>query len=372
MQIIFRFLLLAATLCSTVDAVEPYTPHHSNPLLEPWRWRSFPKIGGQELQCLAEDRDGNLWFGTQDGIWRYDGLEWTRFGVNQGLDGTPVVAIVVSPSNTIFCASGLGIYAFSGNEWTRTFPLTGDMTWFFEDLVIGKSGSLWAASAWGVLHLQNESSTLYCLDEVGRAFRETFPSLDYVALPAHLATTETLDYAGLGLERSGDTVFGIIPGSPADSTDLRLGDRLIATATVDGDKHLTIHRQGVDLPIQFDIHPRRGRGDLRHFSANDLCLSRDGTVWVAVSSGEIVHFGPATNIWRKYGKQDGLSIGELVNLLESTEGTIWAVSDDRERGINRFDGSRWSTLWLSAEGGIDLTGWDHLGRGTRGNPSRVS
>ena len=106
-QIIFRFLLLAATLCSTVDAVEPYTPHHSNPLLEPWRWRSFPKIGGQELQCLAEDRDGNLWFGTQDGIWRYDGLEWTRFGVNQGLDGTPVVAIVVSPSNTIFCASGL-------------------------------------------------------------------------------------------------------------------------------------------------------------------------------------------------------------------------------------------------------------------------
>ena len=354
MQIIFRFLLLAATLCSTVDAVEPYTPHHSNPLLEPWRWRSFPKIGGQELQCLAEDRDGNLWFGTQDGIWRYDGLEWTRFGVNQGLDGTPVVAIVVSPSNTIFCASGLGIYAFSGNEWTRTFPLTGDMTWFFEDLVIGKSGSLWAASAWGVLHLQNESSTLYCLDEVGRAFRETFPSLDYVALPAHLATTETLDYAGLGLERSGDTVFGVIPGSPADSADIHLGDRLIAVDTVDGDRHLTIHRQRVEAPIQLDIHPRRGRGDLRHFSANDVCLSRDGTVWVAVSSGEIVHFAPATNIWRKYGKQDGLSIGELVNLLESTEGTIWAVSDDRERGINRFDGSRWSTLWLSAEGGIDL------------------
>ncbi len=59
-------LALAAGECL---AVRPYEP-----VLESWRWRSFPELKGLGLRCMAEDRDGNMWFGTDGGARRYDGL----------------------------------------------------------------------------------------------------------------------------------------------------------------------------------------------------------------------------------------------------------------------------------------------------------
>ena len=58
-------------------AVQPYQPAQPNPVLESWRWHSFPELKGLGLECMAEDDDGNLWFGVNDGVrivrWRHLG-----------------------------------------------------------------------------------------------------------------------------------------------------------------------------------------------------------------------------------------------------------------------------------------------------------
>jgi hypothetical protein len=58
-------------------ASQPFHPTLADPVVEPWRWRTFPELSGLGLQCLTEGKDGTMWFGTADGAWSYDGLQWT-------------------------------------------------------------------------------------------------------------------------------------------------------------------------------------------------------------------------------------------------------------------------------------------------------
>ena len=69
--------ILLVVLAGVCTADEPYTPVHPDPVMEPWRWRSFPELKGRGLQCLAEDRDGAMWFGLEDGVRRYDGIRFS-------------------------------------------------------------------------------------------------------------------------------------------------------------------------------------------------------------------------------------------------------------------------------------------------------
>ena len=74
-------------------AATPYQPTCSDPALEPWRWRSFPELKGLGLRCMAEDRDGDMWFGTAQGGRRYNGVNWTVYAPEAGLPGAPVTAL---------------------------------------------------------------------------------------------------------------------------------------------------------------------------------------------------------------------------------------------------------------------------------------
>ena len=41
--------LVLVLFCSGAWAVRPYTPVHPDPVLEPWRWTSFPELKGLGL-----------------------------------------------------------------------------------------------------------------------------------------------------------------------------------------------------------------------------------------------------------------------------------------------------------------------------------
>ena len=82
-------LILAAAECW---AVQPYTPAQADPVLEPWRWRSFPELKGLGLRCMAEDTAGNMWFGIDAGVVRYDGVTWQTYRRMTGSTERPWIA----------------------------------------------------------------------------------------------------------------------------------------------------------------------------------------------------------------------------------------------------------------------------------------
>ena len=96
-------ILLVLVGASACFAAEPFTPRHPDPVHESWRWRSFPELKGQGVSCLVEDRDGNFLFGTDDGIYRYDGMRWHLFPFDEGMVGARINALYVGPGRRCLC-----------------------------------------------------------------------------------------------------------------------------------------------------------------------------------------------------------------------------------------------------------------------------
>ena len=86
-------------------AATPFTPRHADPVQEFWRWRAFPELKGQGLSCLAQDRDGNFLFGTDNGIHRYDGTSWRVFPFDEGIVGTRINTLYVAQDGSIYVGS---------------------------------------------------------------------------------------------------------------------------------------------------------------------------------------------------------------------------------------------------------------------------
>ena len=82
-------------------------PHRPRP--GPWRWTRYPEVSGTGVECLTQTTDGAMWFGVDDGVIRYDGLEWQHFGVDDGIYGDEVTVLHAGPDGMLFAGTAVGI-----------------------------------------------------------------------------------------------------------------------------------------------------------------------------------------------------------------------------------------------------------------------
>ena len=115
-------ILLMLVGASACFAATPFTPRHPDPVHESWRWRSFPELKGQGLSCLVQDGDGIFLFGTDKGIYRYDGMNWHLFPFDEGMVGAQINALYVARDGSVYVGSDRGISRFENGIWERVFP----------------------------------------------------------------------------------------------------------------------------------------------------------------------------------------------------------------------------------------------------------
>ncbi|HEX2532212.1 MAG TPA: two-component regulator propeller domain-containing protein, partial [Chitinophagaceae bacterium] len=72
-------------------------------------------ISNNSVNCMMEDRDRNLWFGTQEGLNRWDRKtgQFTSFKVAQGLPGDVISALVEDEQGFIWISTNKGISRFA-------------------------------------------------------------------------------------------------------------------------------------------------------------------------------------------------------------------------------------------------------------------
>jgi ligand-binding sensor domain-containing protein/two-component sensor histidine kinase len=96
-----RFLLIGILLCNTVSA-QNFDPY-------------FTKIGTEKglshkkINCILQDRRGFMWFGTEDGLNRYDGRNFTIFRsepkISAGLSGNIITDLYEDKSGVLWIAT---------------------------------------------------------------------------------------------------------------------------------------------------------------------------------------------------------------------------------------------------------------------------
>ena len=276
-----------------------YQPIFGDPMLEPWRWRTFPELSGLGAECVAEGDDGTMWFGTSDGVWSYDGLQWVSHSSTE-VQGSGIVTICRGKAGTMYVAGSWGISEFSSGHWTRLWTTFGRGLGEVRKLTTARDGSLWAATSSGVLHRQKSGWTLYTDAEVANQLR-----------------TNASD---------SQVTIEVLPESVINKR------RTNALATV------------------------------RHDLA-EICADRAGRIWLGTAGGEILCFDPSTNEtasnavaigtavrWTIYNESDGMVCGRSPSILPLQDGTIWVVYAAGSGQANVFNGLAWRNIDLAAVG----------------------
>ena len=73
----------------------------------------------QQIACSIRDKDGNLWFGTtSEGVYRYDGKEFTQFTKKDGLCDNLIFMIFEDRAGDIWFGSKATISRYDGKNFT--------------------------------------------------------------------------------------------------------------------------------------------------------------------------------------------------------------------------------------------------------------
>ena len=110
----------------------------------PTYWPSKKNMNGPySIYSTLVDKDGNVWFGTQEkGVCRYDGDSFTFF-TELGLDKAAVRTLYQDKAGNIWAGNnGAGLFRFNGNDFTNFTDENGLANPGFLKKLKGKEGTL--------------------------------------------------------------------------------------------------------------------------------------------------------------------------------------------------------------------------------------
>ncbi len=193
---VWRFLLIFVLLCPQAFALNPdwnlyQFGHHT--------WRIDDGYLGTYASALTQDRDGYLWVGTSNGLFRFDGVRFTQWNPP---DGTPlprsVHSLFADRDGGLWIGGDDGVSHWDHHRLSRYKNHAGQVvTAFAQD----ESGVVWFVSYLGnagdvLCKVANEKLTCY-----GKKDGLPFPASGLLTRDASGTFLDGLERFDLQLER---------------------------------------------------------------------------------------------------------------------------------------------------------------------------
>ena len=334
-----------------------------------------PALRGQSLQArvfdeqdgltslmvtdIAQDHTGNLWVGTDNGLFEYDGTRFEEFSRAEGFNEPAINLLVVDHRGVLWAGTHTGLFWFDGRRF-REAQYRG------ESLHIGINTML-APRADGELIVQTAKGTFSAiLDPASKTWKiELYKD-------RHTDYPRVKDADGIGLTAAGQLAigcdqgicigpqrFGPKQGVPTDYyvSFFSAGD---GTLWVRGRKHILCWRQGQtrmrDCSAGFtatemqtlqrrfteDAHgniltptaagfaswdghawtetSRTSKGALH--SVNSIFCDREGSIWIG-TEGQGLMQSLGYGRWSNYTTEEGLSSSSISGLGADRAGRVW-------------------------------------------------
>jgi diguanylate cyclase (GGDEF)-like protein len=323
-------------------------------------------LGNLNINCMAQDRTGYLWVGTENGLYRYDGIQFRKYGAADGMRGRIIESLFTGLDGTLFAGTTNGIYFQMRDGNFGEVQAPPPLSQFSQ-----RRGSVFTAIA---------PDRVVAADKGGAfSLRRAAPDR-WVAEPMHLegAAIWSVQY-GPG----GELWFG------CDSDLCRLADgkttHMSAALHLPKDQwpHLQIAQDGhlwvrgfahvgevIPAENRFVGHDLPGRSNGAPYEA----LTEDAKGRIAASEGAAFGLWDKGR-WRMISARNGLSNYDISTLFLDREGSLWIgvvghglrrwVGQDRWEAYTAGDGlsdnTVWSTLrdrsgrfWIGTESGLDF------------------
>jgi ligand-binding sensor domain-containing protein/signal transduction histidine kinase len=263
-------LLTSALLCADQLPVKTYT--------------TADGLSRNGVYLIVQDARGFLWFGTEDGLSRFDGYTFTNYGPEVGLPKRRVTALQITQDGIYWVGTPVGLFRFNPNspppqKFDAVRIGVSEHARFIEAMIEDRSGALWVGTHDGVYRLPAGNKSQFEPVEIG--------------IPKGMDGTRAA--TSLMEDRQGSLWIA------ADGLYRRMRDGRVTAY--------------FDAPFKPGI----------------LTIYQDrwGTLWAGLALGGLCRLNPNTGpngpiAARVYTMKDGLPGSRIEALLGTSDGRFWA------------------------------------------------
>ena len=337
------------------------------------------KFYGQEeglqnlaVQVVLQDRQGFLWVGTQNGLFRYDGSQFKAFTKDDGLPGTRIESLQEAADGTLWVGTGSGLARRRGGRF-ETVPMGEEPG--AASAVVGREGI--AADSQGRLYVATDHGLLAGTTKGNIVSFTPVNSGDTEAASVYLDRSGKLWYGcGLDLcilENGSARAAGSAMGLPRARWDAILEDP-DGALWVRSEKSLYVRARGSDRfqsqrevavadsaypALEFDslgrllvpaadgVARRTARGweaitiddGLGSSSISAVFRDREGNIWLGLEGSGLARW-LGYNEWQSWTDREGLSRSSVTSLAKDVRGALWAATPDGLDYAEVRDGQR--------------------------------
>lgn len=371
-------MILLPSLAMALDPAKAITQYIQS------NWTSESGLPQNSVHAIAQTSDGYLWFGTEEGVARFDGVQFRIFThLNQpGLPSDYIQALAAGSDGSLWIGtdSGLSHYV-PGNSAGRHESFTtittkeGLSSNSITALCKGPDGELWVGTTSGLDRISggrvqllklNKAATqaqinALTVDPNGQVWVGTNRGLFRIHhhYPVPFGTVNDLQgvqiaalaIAQHGIVWVGTRAHGIakIDGGRISILDLALPSKNIEALLIDRDGGLWMVFDRLGVGRLFD-----GRLSLYDHSqglpsnrcTRALFEDREGTLWVGLLDAGVVQLRDGK--FEVFGKSEGLSGNYIGNLLQARDGSMWIGADSD--GLNHLLPNGEVEIWNSRMG----------------------
>ncbi len=288
------------------------------------------------VHCIVQDKEGFLWFGSKDGLNRFDGITFKIFrpdpSDSTSLGNNFVYSLHVDPKGTLWVGTREGVYRY--NAKTESFRFIKSTGWSdVRDITSDKDGNLWF-----ILGLR-----LYRYNELKDSIPIRINSIE-IELSTACVTPEgqiwTSGTDGRLLRYHPDT--DSFEGYDVFNETTPIVSKWIGKlyATNKGQILIGTAHQGIKL---FDIASRKYIDVVTHNADNSIVYGRDFVhyggeeYWIATESGVYIYNirdSSLKNLRKQFNDPYSIADNAVYSLCRDKEGGIW--SGTYFGGVNYF------------------------------------
>jgi signal transduction histidine kinase/ligand-binding sensor domain-containing protein len=282
------------------------------------------------LWHVAQTSDGFLWLASETGLYRFDGLEFTKLYTSHGQDSSSdktVTGLLPTADDGLWATYRFGGADFIKSGSVTKYPSGPDFAQTIYALVQDKNNDIWGATAFGLMRFDGVRWSR--VDESwGVHFKQV----------VHLR----VDPEGTLWVDDGASYF-ILPRGSKQFRATRIRSGRVAFAS-DGNGWVAVDGAGLFRMKHWDDGRWTEGQFLMKENISTLLPATDGSLWIGAHDG----------VWRvdplaarsaaplslaalqQFNKENGLTDDYVYELMEDREGSIWAIT---QKGLDQFRNS---------------------------------